>query len=134
MKEKILYCVWAAMYIVCVGFGSAETRSPFLILSLGFLALAFFVPGFLLIHQGITTDNKKILRRVRIISIASLSLTLGMIIVNILYTLADEKVGQALHDLLNLVSAPMFCCLWRWTSLFLWACLFISSFPRLWKK
>lgn len=134
MKEKILYCVWAAMYIVCVGFGSAENRSPFLILLLGILALAFFVPGIMLIHQGVTTGNKKILRRVRIISIASLSLTLCMIIVNIICTLADEEVGHALHDLLNLVSAPMFCCLWRWTSLFLWACLLIGSFPRLWEK
>lgn len=134
MKEKILYCIWAAMYIICVGFGTAVERSPFLVLFSGLLALAFFVPGVLLIHQGVTTGSKKILRRVRIISLTSLSLTLIMFIVNILNTLADEEVGQVLNDLLNLVSAPMFCSLWRWTSLFLWACLLISSFPGLWKK
>ena len=122
------------MYIICVGLGSAETNSPFLILMMGLLAFGFFVPGILLVHQGVTTENKKILRRVRIISIASLLLTLSMMIINIRYTLADQEVGLVLNDLLNLVSAPMFCSFWKWTSLFLWACLFISSFPRLWKK
>ena len=134
MKEKILYCVWAAMYIVCVGLGTAEERGPFFVVLLGVLALLFFVPGFMLIHRGISTDNKKILRRVRVISILSLLLTLVMMIVHILCFQANEEAGKTLNDLLNLVSAPMYCCFWRGTRLFLWCCLLVSSFPRLWKK
>ena len=134
MKEKILYCVWAAMYIVCVGLGTAEERGPFFVVLLGVLALLFFVPGFMLIYRGVSTDNKKILRRVRVISILSLLLTLVIMIVHILCFQANEETGKTLNDLLNLVSAPMYCCFWRGTSLFLWCCLLVSSFPRLWKK
>lgn len=134
MKEKLLYCVWAALYIICVGLGTAEERGPFFVVILGVLALIFFVPGFWLIYLGVSRNDKKILRRVRVISIVSLVLTLGMIIVNILCFRTDNEMGVVLNDLLNLVSAPMYCCFWRGTSLFLWCCLFISSFPRLWKK
>ena len=134
MKEKFLYCLWAVMYIICVGLGTAEERGPFFVVLLGILALVFFVPGFLLVYMGVSADNKKILRKVRIVCIVSLLLTLGMMIVHILCFQTNDAVGATMNDLLNLVSAPMYCCFWRGTSLFLWCCLLISSFPRLWKK
>lgn len=134
MKEKILYCIWAVMYIICVGLGTIQERGLVVTIVLGVLALAFFLPGFFLIHMGVSTQNKKILRKVRIVSILSLLLTLVVMIVHILCFQAREETGKAMNDLLNMVSAPMYCCFWRGTSLFLWACLFVSSFPRLWKK
>ena len=134
LKEKILYCIWAALYIICVGLGTVTERGILLRLFLGLIALAFFVPGVLLLHQGIVTDNKKILLRVRVICITSLALTLVMIIVTILTVFTGDAVGTALDDVLNIVSAPMYCSYWRWTSLFLWACLLFASFPRLWRK
>ena len=134
MKEKLLYCAWAVMYIICVGLGTAEERGPFFHVVLGMLALIFFVPGFLLIYMGMSADNKKVLRKVRIICIVSLVLTLVMMVVSILCFQVKDEVGTVLNDLLNLVSAPMYCCFWRGTSLFLWCCLLVSSFPRLWKK
>ena len=134
MKEKLLYCLWAVMYIICVGLGTAETRGSLFIIVSGVLALLFFVPGFLLIYMGISAGSQKILRRVRIVCIVSLVLTLGMMIVNILCFQTNDEIGATMNDLLNLVSAPMYCCFWRGTSLFLWCCLLMSSFPRLWKK
>ena len=85
---------------------------------------------------GSEEDNKdrKILKTVRIVSLISLLLTLSLIVLNILLVFAGETVGQTLNDILILVSAPMFCCYLRGLSPFLWACLFISSFPRMWKK
>ena len=69
-----------------------------------------------------------------IISLISLGLTLSLIVLNILTVNAGSSVGQTLNDVLLLVSAPMFCCHWQGVSLFLWACLFVSSFPKMWKK
>ena len=134
MKEKILYCIWAVLYIICVGLGTTVERSLGMHIVLELFALAFFVPGILLVHLGITTGDKKVLLHIRLACIASLVSTLSLFIVNILGVFANKDVGQVLHDLLNLVSAPMFCSYWQWTSLFLWACLLISRFPRMWKK
>ena len=98
------------------------------------ISLAFFIPGILLLYKGFRENDLKILKTVRIISIVSLVLTLSLIVLNILLVFAGEAAGQTLNDLLILVSAPMFCCYLRGLSPFLWACLFISSFPRMWKK
>lgn len=134
MKEKILYCVWAVMYIICAGLGFITDRNLLTIFVLQLFSLAFFVPGILLLHHGITTGKKVVLLRVRLVSLASLVLTVSLIVINIMTVLSGEEVGQVTNDLLILVSAPMFCSFIQGFSLFLWACLFVSSFPRIWKK
>lgn len=98
------------------------------------ISFIFFIPGILLLYKGITEKDRKILKTVRIVSLISLLLTLSLIVLNILLVFAGETVGQTLNDILILVSAPMFCCFLKGLSPFLWACLFISSFPRMWKK
>ena len=134
MKEKLLYLNWVCLYVMCVGFGTIVQRSIAGHIILMILSLIFFVPGIILVYDGLKSGNKKMLRRVRIISLTSLFLTLSMIILNILLVRASEAVGNALNDILIVVSAPMFCCYWRGIGPFLWACLFISSFPGMWKN
>ena len=134
MKEKLLYLNWVCLYVMCVGFGTIVQRSVAGHIILMLLSLIFFVPGIILVYDGLKNGNKKMLRRVRIISLTSLFLTLSTIILNILLVRASEAVGNALNDILIVVSAPMFCCYWRGIGPFLWACLFISSFPRMWKN
>ena len=101
--------------------------------ALTILAVIFFIPGVLLLIEGFK-HNQKLLKQVRIISLLSLILTLSLIVLNILTVNAGATVGQALNDVLLLVSAPMFCCHWQGISIFLWACLFVGSFPKMWKK
>lgn len=134
MKEKVLYVFWLCFYILCVGLGTVTQRSAGLTIAFTVLSLIFFLPGILLLWEGIQAGNIKMLRRVRLVSGISLALTVSLIVLNILTVNAGDTVGQAMNDLLILVSAPMFCCYWRGLSLFLWACLFVSSFPRIWKK
>lgn len=134
MKEKVLYVFWLCFYILCVGLGTVTQRSAGLTIAFTVLSLLFFLPGILLLWEGIQAGNVKMLRRVRFVSGVSLVLTVSLIVLNILTVTAGDTVGQAMNDLLILVSAPMFCCYWRGLSLFLWACLFVSSFPRIWKK
>ncbi|MBO5078080.1 MAG: hypothetical protein J6B67_00160 [Oscillospiraceae bacterium] len=134
MKEKILYVFWLCFYILCVGLGTVVQRSAGLHIAFTVLSLLFFLPGILLLWEGIRANDRKMLLRVRIVSLVSLLLTVSLIVLNILTVTAGDAVGQVMHDLLILVSAPMFCCYWRGLSLFLWACLFVGSFPRIWEK
>ena len=134
MKVKNLYILWLGLYAVCAGLGFITERNLFLHILLGLVTLAFYIPGILLLYRGISENNKKLLRQVRLISLGALLLTLLLIVANILTVHASEGVGITLNAILNLVSVPMFCCYWPGLALFLWACLFVSSFPRLWKK
>lgn len=134
MNKKILYLIWLCLYILCAGLGTITQRNIIGDIILTALSLAFFIPGILLLYKGIRENDKKTLRTVRILSLCSLILTLSLIVCNIVLVFAGDAVGQALNYLLILFSAPMFCCYLRGLSPFLWACLFISSFPRMWKK
>ena len=134
MNKKILYLIWLCLYILCAGLGTITQRNIIGDIFLTALSLAFFIPGILLVYKGITGNNPKILRNVRIISILSLVLTLSLILLNIILVFAGDTVGKLLNTLLVLFSAPMFCCYLRFISPFFWACLFVSSFPRMWKK
>ena len=134
MNKKILYLLWLCLYILCAGLGTITQRNIIGDIFLTALSLAFFIPGILLLYKGIRENDKKTLRTVRILSLCSLILTLSLIVCNIVLVFAGDAVGQALNYLLILFSAPMFCCYLRGLSPFLWARLFISSFPRMWKK
>ena len=131
MKKQILYMLWLSLYILCVGLGTLTDRTTAGSVVLTILAIVFFVQGMLLLIHGYKTGDRKLLVRIRIISILSLGLTLVLIVLNILLVQAGSGVGETLNDILILVSAPMFCCYWQGISLFLWACLFVSSFPKI---
>ena len=134
MKEKILYLFWLAMYIICVGMGTILERNILIHILLMVLALAFYIPGLLLVIEGIKQNNSKILLRVRIVCICSLVLSLVFIVANIASVYASSSVGNVLNQVLLIVATPMHCCYYRFISLFLWACLFIGTMPRLWKS
>lgn len=134
MKKIVLYSIWLCLYILCVGMGTIIPQTAVQSGALTILAVIFFIPGVLLLLEGFRNDNQKLLKQVRIISLLSLILTLSLIVLNILTVNAGTAVGQALNDVLLLVSAPMFCCHWQGISIFLWACLFVGSFPKMWKK
>lgn len=134
MKKPILYMLWVSLYIICVGLGTVTQRSAAIHVFFFILSLLFFVPGIVLLVHGYRHNDTKVLKTVRFVSLASLVLTLCLIVLNILLVRADDSTGQLLNQLLIFVSAPMFCAYWRGVSLFLWACLFVSSFPRLLRK
>jgi len=131
MKEKILYAVWACLYILCVGFGTVENPEGARKVLLVLTAVIFFLPGALLVHHGISTGNKKVLLRLRITAITSLSLTAIALAANLLSVGASATAGQRLYELLVLVSAPMMCMQYWVVSLFLWACLLMASFTKI---
>ena len=129
-KEIILYAAWLCLYILCVGLGTVETVEGIGKVFFVLTSLIFFLPGIFLLILGHRENNKKTLHRVRIISICSLSLTVIVFCLNIAAAANGQTMGSFLHDLLNLVSAPMFCAQYWIISLFGWACLLWGSFMK----
>ena len=134
LKEIILYSIWLCLYILCVGLGTVKQVEGVGKVLFVLASLIFFLPGVLLLILGNQTKNKKIRIRVRILSICSLALTVIVFSANVIAVAASSELGSFLHDLLNLVSAPMFCAQYWILSLFCWACLLSGSFMRFEKK
>ena len=129
IKELILYGAWLCLYILCVGLGTVENiegvGKVFFVLT----SLIFFLPGSCLLVMGKQENNKKTVLRVRIIAICSLVLTVVVFCINVMAAAAG-MVSPVFHDLLNVVSAPMFCSQYWVLSLFGWACLLSASFVK----
>ena len=134
MKTRILYITWAGLYAVCAVLGLIPVsggvgKALFLLTS-----LIFFIPPAILLYNARKSGDRKTLRRIGLISACSLGLTLLFLLANILSTGASNRAGEALHGILALVSAPMFCSQYWLISLFLWACLLMVTLRKTPKK
>ena len=134
MKPKNLYPIWALLYILCVCLGAISQRSTAVDILFTIISIGFFVPPALLLIQAIGSSDANALRILRLISIASLSLTLLAMIGNILSVLAPEILGNILYIVLLVVSSPMLCCKYWVLPLLLWAMLLFATFPKIWKS
>ena len=130
VKEWILYAAWLCLYILCVGLGSVEEAEGIAKVFFVLTALIFFIPGIILLVLGKKQQNKKMVLRVRFIAICSLVLTVAVFCATVLAVGSSAQIGSFLPDLLNLVSAPMFCSQYWILSLFGWACLLSASFMK----
>ena len=129
-KEIIAYCVWLCLYVLCVGLGTIENVEGIGKVLFVMTALIFFLPGVYLLYLGNHEKNRKICLRVRLIAILSLILTVVVFCCNVVAISASSNAGLVLNDLLNLVSAPMFCSQYWILSLFCWGCLLSASFMK----
>ena len=129
-KEWILYAIWLCLYILCVGLGTVEEVEGVGKVLFVLTALIFFIPGIMLLMLGRKEKNKKMILRVRIVSLCSIVLTVIVFSANVMAVAASGNAGVLLNDLLNLVSAPMFCSQYWVLSIFCWGCLLSTSFVK----
>ena len=127
MKNRFLYALWGALFILCAGLGFIpESDGGLKFLRTG-LSILFFLPPALLIWKARQERNRAPLLLVRNLSIASLSLSVALIIANFLTVFRSQLLGDILHGILVVVSSPMICSGHWAMSLFFWACLLIAS-------
>ena len=130
MKNRFLYALWGALFILCAGLGFIpESDGGLKFLRTG-LSILFFLPPALLIWKARQERNRAALLLVRNLSIASLSLSVALIIANFLTVFRSQLLGDILHGILVVVSSPMICGGHWAMSLFLWACLLIASLKK----
>ena len=93
------------------------------------MSLGFFVPPALLLYGAIRGKEWKTVHFLRNLSIASLGLTLLVLVLTFLSAAgnAAAALGQVLQVLLILVSAPMVCSQIWVLSLFCWACILMVT-------
>lgn len=132
MKQKTIYPIWGVLFVLCAVLGFITQRNTAVNIVLGILSAVFFIPGFLLLADAYSNHDKKARLRIRWISLGSLFATVVLLLANYASARSTSLVlGDVLYYILGVVSAPMFCSgIWA-LSLFLWACLFIASFPKI---
>jgi len=127
MKRKILYALWAVLFILCAGLGFIPEPENLTAAILTTLSISCFIPPFLLLYRS----NKSDAQLIRNLSALSLGLTAVLLILNFLTVFSSEAVGLVLHYVLTIVSSPMVCSGHWALSLFLWACLLVGSLQML---
>ena len=130
MKQTVLYSLWGFFWIICglLGYNAQPTGAQAAAMIV--LGLCTFVPGALLLAEGLKTHNRRQVRTVRWISLGSLAVTAVLFVANILCVAAPEGVAALFNGLLIFLSAPMMCLRFYPLSLFLWACLLVASFRK----
>lgn len=130
MKKSTLLLIWGISYIICAGLGFIPEPQGAVRAMLFLVSLLFFLPPAVLLYHGKTQGDRDAVHLVRRLSAASLGLTLLGLCGNILAALGGNELGDIMHILLGLVSAPMFCSNFWAVPLFLWAVLLITSFKK----
>ena len=132
-KGKLILS-WLGMYVLCTIFGFIDTDNSLLKAIFALFSMGFFLPGGILLYEAVTDKDRKTVRIIRGISIASLTLTVVFIVLNALTLPSTEAVGDRMNALLIILSTPMFASQVWVLSLFLWACLLMGSFFKKTKK
>lgn len=127
MKDTTLLLIWGLLGALCAGLGFIPEPAGFGKWVLVLLALLFFLPGAVLLLRGIRREDRKAVVRIRRISLASLGLTLLLLMGNLLSVDGSQLLGDLAYGLLALVSVPMLCGQYWWMSLFLWGALLTAS-------
>ena len=119
------------MFIVCavLGFIPAPQGGVRIVLTL--LSAAFFIPPAVLTYDAARAGDRATLALIRSLSVASLGMTVLVLICNFLSVLGSEALGDLLYRMLIVVSSPMVCSGSWGLSLFLWACLLIVTSQQL---
>ena len=134
MKQRNLWLLWLCLYVICLIAGFIPNPTGFGKVLLILLSAGFFVPGGLLLYDAHCRQDKKALMSIRLISLGSLVLTVVFFIANLLSVFVSDVAGTVLHVFLNIVSVPMFAMQYWLVSLFLWSCLFIGTFLKLYRQ
>ena len=134
MNTTAYYTLWAGMYILCAGLGFIPEPAGFGKFCLALLSIGFFLPPAGLLRHGEQQGLRQHIRIVRNLALASLVLTVGLLMVNVLSFMASETVGTMLYILLLVASTPMICSQYWVISLFGWACLMLWANSLLKKK
>lgn len=130
MNKKMLFTFWGVLFILCAGLGfiPAPTGAGKGLMTA--LSVLFFLPPVLLLWKA----DRETSLLIRNLSMLSLGVTLVTLILNFVLAVSSEFLGNVLHYVLVIVSAPMICSGYWVLSLFLWASLLMVSLKKTGKK
>ena len=127
MNRKSLLALWGGLFVVCAAFGFVPQPTGALTFLMAALSLVFFAPPVLLLRQAGLEGHVPTAVLVRNLAALSLGLTLAALVANVLSLLGSVTLGNVMHVVLVIVSAPMFCAQIWVIPLFCWAFLMIGA-------
>ena len=127
MIKRILYAEWALMFALCAALGFVPNPQGAVYWGLFALSLLFFVPPGILLYRAYREGDRREPRRIGVICLISLGLTLTMLVLNFLSVGANQAAGNMVYWILIVVSTPMICGRIWVVSLFAWACLLMVA-------
>lgn len=130
MNKNTFFILWGALFILCAGLGFLPEPGGVVKSAMTAASLLFFLPPFLLLYRA-DRDTALLIRN---LSALSLGVTLVTLILNFVLAVSSETLGNILHYILVVVSAPMVASGYWVLSLFLWACVLMVSLKMLKKK
>ena len=123
MNKKVLFALWGGLFVLCAGLGFLPEETGWKTA----LSALFFLPPALLLYRADREGDKNTALLVRILSALSLGITLVTLVLNFVLAVYSEPLGNVLHYILVVVSAPMICSGYWVLSLFFWACLLMAA-------
>ena len=127
MKKNTLFVLWGGLFILCAGLGFIPEPEGFGRTVLMLISALFFLPPALLLKNVKEHKDSGCAMLIRNLSFLSLVVTVVVLILSFLFSMASQTVGNLLHCVLVIVSSPMVCSGYWALSLFLWACLLTAS-------
>ena len=130
MNKKTLFVLWGVFFLLCAGLGFIPEPKGAGKMLMTALSVLFFLPPAWLLWQA----DRETAQLIRNLSLLSLGVTVVTLILNFVLAVSSEFLGNVLHYILVIVSAPMICSGYWVLSLFLWACLLMVSLKKCRKK
>lgn len=126
MTRRIWYYVWLGLFLITAAMGFVPEQARAMRVLRLTLTVLFFLPPLMILKKGTERDAKRIFA----LSAASLCLTVAAIVISVICARGSAGLGNFLHAVLVIVSAPMVCAQVWVVSLFLWACLMFACRGR----
>ncbi|MBQ2893471.1 MAG: hypothetical protein IJE24_04980 [Oscillospiraceae bacterium] len=134
MKKWLLYTAWAMMYAMCAVLGFiSEPQGVLYWIFLAF-SLFFFVPPGILTYQAVKKEDIRELKRIRLICLIWLGLTVCLLALNFLSVGFTAAGGKFVYWLLIIGSSPMICGQIWVIPIFLWGCLLSAAWQEIFKR
>lgn len=131
LNDHILYTLWAAIFSLTAVLGLLfPEASGALRWVLTAVSVVFFVPPWMILTRAKGERNTKNIRLIRYLALASLGLTLVLLVLNLSSANHSDAMGLALNTALAIVSAPMLCSNFFVLPIFLWGCLLADTFVK----
>ena len=132
LSYKMLYIAWAVMFALTavLGFLFPAAEGAGAKIALLVIAAVFFLPPWLILRKGRSEGKRFHPWLVGFLAVASIVLTVALLVLNLMSPLWNEQVGIALNAALVIISAPMMCSNFYVLPLFLWGTLLAAAFRK----
>ena len=132
LSYKMLYIAWAILFALTavLGFLFPEAEGAGAKIALLLTAAVFFLPPWLILRKSRKEGRRFHGWLIGFLAMASIVLTLVLLVLNLMSPMWNEQIGIALNAALVIISAPMVCSNFYVLPLFLWGMLLAAAFKR----